>query len=98
MRKTTTRILFSACLLAGGHSSFAQDGSLDPSFSSDGKVITSVVGGADDYARAVAVQQDGKIIVGGYTDNGSAADFAAVRYNADGSPDMSFGSGGKITL
>ena len=40
------------------------DGSLDTSFSGDGWVTTDFFGGAD-YAKAVAVQVDGKIVVAG---------------------------------
>jgi hypothetical protein len=36
-------------------------------------------------------------VVAGYADNGSNNDFALVRYNADGSLDTSFGTGGKVT-
>jgi uncharacterized delta-60 repeat protein len=38
----------------------------------------------------VVVQPDGKIVVAGQND----ANFAVVRYNADGSLDTSFGDGG----
>ena len=42
------------------------DGSLDTSFDSDGKVTTDF-GSANDYARSVAIQSDGKIVVAGYS-------------------------------
>ncbi|ABL66310.1 FG-GAP-like repeat-containing protein [Chlorobium phaeobacteroides] len=67
------------------------DGSLDSSFSDDGKVTTDFSGGDD--GRSVIVQSDGKILVAG----SSNGDFAIVRYNADGSLDADFGSGGKLT-
>ena len=54
------------------------DGTLDTSFDSDGKVITAI--GSGDDALAVAIQSDGKIVVAGYSDNGSNDDFALVRY------------------
>ena len=69
------------------------DGSLDTNFGTGGKVTTDVDSGSDDSANAVALQSDGKIIVVGT----SARDFAAVRYNTDGSLDTSFGTGGKVT-
>ncbi len=72
------------------------DGSLDTSFNGDGKVTTAV--GIDyDYANAVAVQADGKIIVAGYSKVGATNDFAVVRYHSDGSLDTSFNSDGKLT-
>jgi uncharacterized delta-60 repeat protein len=60
----------------------------------DGGVQTDF--GSWDFGRAVAVQPDGKILVAGTTSN-QATDFALARYNADGSLDTSFGTGGKVT-
>jgi len=72
------------------------DGTLDTSFGGGtGKVITDLRGGAD-WAAGVAVQPDGKIVVAGNSSNGANTDFAVVRYNADGSLDTSFGSGGMV--
>ncbi|HEY5616144.1 MAG TPA: delta-60 repeat domain-containing protein, partial [Bacteroidota bacterium] len=76
------------------------DGSLDLSFGSGGKVTTDFLGLAD-VANAVAIQPDGKIVAVGYDNVTSFAlflfDFALARYKSDGSPDASFGSGGKVT-
>ena len=36
-------------------------------------------------ATAVKIQPDGKIVMGGYSNNGTDNDFALARYNADGS-------------
>ena len=72
------------------------NGSLDTSFDTDGKVTTPV-GGSDDIACSIALQPDGKIVVGGYTFNGSNYNFAVVRYNTDGSLDTSFDTDGKVT-
>ena len=71
-------------------------GSLDPTFSGDGK-LTTAIGGKNDYASSMGIQADGKIVVAGYTDNGSNYDFALVRYNTDGSLDTSFSGDGKLT-
>ncbi len=67
------------------------DGSLDTSFSSDGKLTTNVDSGVDS-GEDMALQSDGKILVAGYSHNGSDYDFALVRYNADGTLDTSFGT------
>ncbi len=73
------------------------NGSLDTSFSGDGKVITNV-GGGNSNASGLAVQSDGKIVVSGYTDLGAAGqDFSLVRYNADGTLDPGFSDDGKVT-
>jgi len=44
-----------------------------------------------DYARAIARQSDGRIVVAGYT---SSWDFAVARYLPDGALDTGFGTGG----
>ena len=59
-----------------------------------GKVITPI-GSGDDRGHAVARQSDGKIVVGGYSHNGTSKEFCVVRYNADGTLDTGFGTGGK---
>jgi uncharacterized delta-60 repeat protein len=74
------------------------DGSLDPGFDGDGK-ITTVIGSSSSSsaANAVAIQSDGKIVVAGFgLDNGGDPDFAVVRYNPDGSLDLTFDGDGKV--
>jgi uncharacterized delta-60 repeat protein len=75
------------------------DGSLDAGFGTSGKVTTSFGANTDDDAHAVALQPDGKIVVAGTSfDNDSGQNsFALARYNADGSLDTNFGSGGLVT-
>lgn len=72
------------------------NGNLDNSFSLDGK-LTSTIGTGDDRALSLALQPDGKIVVGGYSTNGANYDFALVRYNPNGSLDINFGNAGIIT-
>src|SRR5207249_312267 len=69
------------------------DGSLDVNFGTGGTVTTDF--GGYDAAAGVALQADGKIVVTGSTGPGSYS-FAVARYNADGSLDTSFGTGGKV--
>jgi len=74
------------------------DGTLDPTFGGTGKVVTDFTGG-DEGALGVAIQSDGKIVTVGEAtdiDDESNTDFALARYNADGAPDQSFGSGGQV--
>jgi uncharacterized delta-60 repeat protein len=66
-------------------------GQLDPTFGGGG-VVTVRIGGAA-IANAVAVQRDGKIVLGG-TAASSYLQFAAARLNSNGSVDRTFGSGG----
>jgi uncharacterized delta-60 repeat protein len=72
------------------------DGTPDRSFDGDGKVTTSI-GGYDDEGYDVAIQQDGKIVVGGFSnDSFGIGDFALLRYNSDGSLDTTFNGSGKV--
>ncbi len=76
--------------------SYAQDGSLDVSFGSSGKVVTPI-GSGDDEGISLAIQSDGKIVVAGNSTTGSNNNFAIARYNTNGTLDLSFGTGGKLT-
>jgi uncharacterized delta-60 repeat protein len=73
------------------------DGSLDTTFSGDGKLTTDVGTGAD-YGQSVTLQANGKVLVAGRSSNGSNDDFALVRYNTDGSLDTTFSGDGKLTI
>jgi uncharacterized delta-60 repeat protein len=75
------------------------DGSIDASFGSGGTVTIVANGGALDAMRALALQPDGRIVVAGNTSLPTVPlgdDFVVFRFNADGSLDSSFGSGGKV--
>ncbi|MBV8036348.1 hypothetical protein [Roseateles sp.] len=76
-----------------------RDGGLDTSFGNGGRVGTAFNNGSrSGEALAVAVQPDGKILVAGTSDQGASGyDFALARYNADGTLDASFGTGGRVT-
>lgn len=75
---------------------FNTDGTPDMTFSYDGQVATDI-GVSSDYAKALAIQPDGKIVVAGYSDN-TDYDVSLVRYNADGTLDTSFDTDGKKTI
>lgn len=70
------------------------DGSLDPTFGTQGKVLHDHTGGGQEFGFAAALQPDGKILVGGYGQAGTQTDFLITRFNADGSVDRSFGDDG----
>src|SRR6266511_3863197 len=83
---------------------FNADGSLDTSFGDPdplnpllrlGYTVTAVTS-VSDWARAVLLQPDGKIVVGGAANN--SQDMAAVRYHVDGTLDSTFGSGGIVRV
>jgi len=71
------------------------DGSFDKTFGTDGKVITDF-GKGTDQATAIAIQTDGKIVVAGFSWNGTNNDFSLTRYNPNGTTDLTFGGNGKI--
>src|SRR6516225_4144532 len=76
----------------------AADGDLDTTFGSGGMVITNF--GGYDFASALALQSDGKIVAAGTTRPGGpsgSSNFALARYNSDGSLDTTFGTGGRVT-
>ncbi len=70
------------------------DGTPDSSFGTAGIVTTDVNGSAS----SVTIQDDGKIIAAGDSyDGDSIIYFALIRYNTDGTPDISFGTNGIVT-
>lgn len=69
------------------------DGSLDTTFSGDGKQITNF--GAEDFANSIALQEDGKIVVAGTKSTATLSTFALARYNVNGRLDATFNGSGK---
>lgn len=86
---------------------FAAEG-LDPSFGNGG-VVEQVFPGDAAFAQTVAIQPDGKIVVGGAVHRVGtvpgeagpqvlgASDPVLARYNVDGSPDISFATNGVLS-
>jgi uncharacterized delta-60 repeat protein len=72
------------------------DGSLDPTFDTDGKVTTDFAGSIAE-AQGVAIQGDGKIVAAGLAFVSPNYNFALARYNTDGSLDTTFDTDGKVT-
>lgn len=77
------------------------DGSLDTTFGDGGETVTDFAGG-EDRAHAVALQPVGdevKIVVAGESGDSESSGccvFTVARYNADGSLDTGFGTGGRV--
>jgi uncharacterized delta-60 repeat protein len=87
-----------------GHADFAlarykPDGTLDRSFSDDGKRTTDF--GGVDGAYSTTIDSGGRILAAGFAagfrSDASGYDFALARYDSDGRLDGSFGTGGKVT-
>jgi uncharacterized delta-60 repeat protein len=86
--------------LAGTSTDFAiarynPDGSLDTSFSGDGKQTLDLAFGVIAAAFGVAIQADGKIVAAGEASDLGA--FALARFNPNGSLDTSFSGDGLQT-
>ncbi len=73
---------------------YLPDGNLDPSFA--GKGWTALDLGSFEFAHAVAVQRDGKLVVAGEADCPRAICFALARFGPDGSVDRGFGTDGVV--
>ncbi|HYE21570.1 MAG TPA: hypothetical protein VEA69_24205, partial [Tepidisphaeraceae bacterium] len=77
-------------------------GALDATFGGGGLVTTDLLGRANTDGRAVAALDGGKFLVGGQASSGDGqstfADAIVARYNADGTLDTSFGSGGRVAF
>src|SRR5260370_5518970 len=69
--------------------------SLDSTYGSGGKVITSF--GNQAYAKSVALQSDGKAVAVGFNFNGGHQNWSIARYNTNGTLDTSFGTNGIVT-
>lgn len=72
------------------------NGTLDATFGTNGVATLDLQLGSDDKAMAIDIQSDGKLVVAGYSDNGSNKDAAVIRLNTNGTLDTAFGTDGKI--
>lgn len=77
---------------------YTSNGTLDNSFDGDGRAFIDLAASGS-RANAVALQADGKIVLGGLLREsvGTVSDFALARLNADGTLDNSFDGDGKLT-
>ncbi len=70
-------------------------GAPDATFGNGGFVSTNF--GGDDIVYGLGIQTDGKIDAAGEITVNGLANFGLARYNANGTLDSSFGTGGKVT-
>ncbi len=75
----------------------SSDGKFDTNFNGVGWISIDI-DGKNQYAKSLALQMDGKIVVAGYHFNGSNFDMSVVRLNENGSLDNDFDSDGMLTL
>jgi uncharacterized delta-60 repeat protein len=81
---------------------YQPNGSLDPGFSGDGKLVINLVPGQSEDAVGIAVRGDGKIVVGAQAryavSASSVEDIAVALVNANGTLSTSFGGGDGIAF
>src|SRR5258708_2529551 len=70
-------------------------GALDPTFGSGGKLTGPFAGFAPSEITAVIAQPNGQILAAGSTHE-TDQDLALVRYNPDGTLDVTFGNNGEV--
>ncbi|MBL8309494.1 MAG: hypothetical protein JNL19_03630 [Burkholderiales bacterium] len=75
---------------------FNPSGALDTTFGTGGSVIADLSSTGDDYAYALALQPDGKMVVAGGCWNGNTNEFCLARYLPGGLLDATFGSSGRV--
>jgi uncharacterized delta-60 repeat protein len=77
---------------------YFSNGLLDSSFGGGKGFVTTDFSGTRDEADAIVVQDDGKIVLGGFSDaDAGRRNFALARYTAEGVLDTGFGQSGKMT-
>src|SRR5512134_4013066 len=91
IQRTCFALLLVGALIANTRAS-AEGGALDPTFGTNGVVVTDL-GGPSDSGVNLVLQPDGKIVMSA---SGSAPNL--VRYNTDGTLDTTFGTNGKVTV
>jgi uncharacterized delta-60 repeat protein len=74
----------------------AAPGDLDPSFGQGGRV--GIVSGGAEYAVALAIQADGRIVVAGHSAANAVGEAVVYRLNPDGSLDRTFNGNGRLGI
>lgn len=92
-------ILFPAPVYSFAIARLTTTGALDTTFNTYGALLFNIVGGLDSQAFAVALQPDGKIVMGGSANiGGGVNNFAIARVTTNGSLDTNFNTIGKQTV
>lgn len=74
------------------------NGTVDITFGTNGRVITSGSTTLVENVHAMQLQPDGKILVVGDAEIGADREFGIARYRQNGAIDTSFGEGGRATV
>ena len=73
------------------------DGSADTTFGINGSTVLDL-GGINEVALGIALVEDGKLVVAGFSNANSDFDVAFARFNADGTLDTTFGTNGSVLV
>ncbi len=74
---------------------YGSDGALDESFGKGG-IVTTDIGGGDDFGEGLTVDTAGRIVVVGRATSSTILDMAVVRYDGNGTLDAGFGENGIV--
>lgn len=88
-------IILFAFILLFGFDGICQNQCLDASFGNAG-IVQQNYGNDSVFPKSIAIQPDGKIVVGADIVTGSNRDFMLTRFNSNGAVDANFGINGKI--
>jgi uncharacterized delta-60 repeat protein len=73
---------------------FHSNGTIDSTYNGTGRASVSI-SGMSIYSRRIAIQQDGKLVIAGFTDSVYRNNIFIARLQTNGLPDNSFNSNGK---
>ena len=101
LRRAAIIISFTCALVTPhAHATPGQPGTLDPFWATGSSVgpgkVTTPIGNSSDYATAVTLQPDGKVLLAGNCSNGANYDFCAARYLPNGTLDSAWSGTGKV--
>lgn len=72
------------------------DGSIDTTFGINGLATFDIQTGSDDKSTSIDIQNDGKLVLSGFSDDGTNRSCLIMRLNTNGTLDTTFGSAGKV--
>lgn len=75
---------------------YTSTGALDANFGTNGKVVTNI--NSNDYAYAMEILNDGKILMAGTSNVMGSNDYVLMRYTSTGAIDASFGNNGMVAV
>ena len=95
--RVVAAILIALTSLAAGPAK-AAPGDLDTTFSGDGKAFARVGTARSSTIQAMARQTDGRIVVAGFSTDGTRQSITLARFNTDGSLDTRFNDTGRVAV